>query len=81
MSKVMRIDDESVSTRRYAKELAKRVDHDGADALDLSGVEFISRSVADELLHQSERREFELRNAESEVAAMLDAVSGDTLAA
>ncbi|MEZ3115242.1 hypothetical protein RYH80_04815 [Halobaculum sp. MBLA0147] len=81
MTEVVSVDDDSVSTRRYAREIAEDAAANGADALDLTGVEFVSRSVADELLHQSERRNLELRHAEGEVAEMLNAVRGDTATA
>lgn len=78
MTKVVSVNDDNLSTRRYARRIAEEAADDGADALDLAGVKFVSRSVADELLHQSERRDLELRHAEGDVAAMLDAVGGDT---
>lgn len=78
MAKVVSVEKQNLSTRRYARNVVEEAADDSADALDLAGVEFVSRSVADELLHQSESRDLELRNAEGEVAAMLDAVRGDT---
>lgn len=77
MNDVVCVNDESVSTRRYAREISENAADNGANALDLSRVEFVSRSVADELLHQAEQRNLELRNADGEVAAVLAAVRGD----
>ena len=43
--------------------------------LDLTNVEFVSRSVADELLSQRERLDLEFRGLDDEAGEMIDAVA------
>lgn len=81
MPEVVSIDTETMSTRRRARQIAVEAAEEGANALDLHGVTFVSRSVADELVHQSEERGLELRRAEGDVATMLDVVRGDAATA
>lgn len=77
MTDTIKIDETSLSTRRYARGIVESAVEEGADALDLGRVEFISRSVADELVHQSSEHDIEIRFAEGDVRAMLDAVRGE----
>lgn len=64
----------SLSTRKKAEEIAREAERLGRDEIDLSGVEFISRSFADELVNQSQTRNLPIVGAEGNVAEMLDIV-------
>lgn len=78
MSRVLKIDETAINTRRRAEQIAQRARLREYSAIDLSNVEFISRSVADELVHQSMQHDLELCGLNDEVSAMVDAVSGKT---
>lgn len=71
------IDDPSINTRRRAEEIAKQARDEGYSVVDLSDVEFVSRSVADELVHQSDEYDLELAGLEGDVEKMVDAVRGN----
>lgn len=53
---------------------------EGYEVLDLTSVEFVSRSVADELVHQSETNSLDIRNPQDSVAMMIEAVDEKALA-
>jgi hypothetical protein len=69
-----------VSTRRQARRIAVEADQSGVSTLDFSPVDFVSRSAADEFVHQSEKRSLELRGLGGDVATMIDAVRDDSAA-
>lgn len=64
----------SLSTRKKAKEIAREAEREGRQKIDLTGVEFISRSFADEIVQQAEERGLQIVGAEGDVARMLDVV-------
>lgn len=64
----------SLSTRNAARDIAENAERFGHDEINLEGVEFISRSCADELVNQVEKRGLRIVEAEDNVAQMLDLV-------
>lgn len=72
----LKIQSETISTRSRAVELAQTARSKGFSVIDLSEVEFISRSVADELVHQTEKNDLELCGLHGDVKAMVDIVQG-----
>jgi anti-anti-sigma regulatory factor len=76
MNDVFRVDETTITTRRRARELAAEADSRDVAAIDLGDVEFVSRSVADELVHQAREHSFDLHGAEADVATMIDAIRG-----
>lgn len=80
MPSELSVEQATISTRRRARQIAAEAEHTDAGALNLGSVEFVSRSVADELVHQSEKRSLELRGLDGDVATMIDAVRDDSAA-
>jgi anti-anti-sigma regulatory factor len=76
MSAVYEIQDAAIHTRRRAEQIAEEAKDCNCTEIDLSGVEFVSRSVADELFHQSEEYDLQLVGLQEEVRKMVQAVSG-----
>lgn len=74
MSGEYTIDETSINTRRRAESLAAAARESGCSAIDLSNVEFVSRSVADELVHQSIEHDLHLTGLDGDVRVMVDAV-------
>lgn len=74
MSEPYVVNQDAISTRNRAKSIARKVTHGNHDQLDLSEVEFVSRSVADELVKQSESSGFELKGMDGDVEDMFDLV-------
>lgn len=64
----------SLSTRDKAKKIAREAERKGRGEIDLTGVEFVSRSFADELIKQADERDLEIVGVDDEVAKMLDVV-------
>lgn len=75
MGLALSVDSSSIVTRSYARELAIEAHEDHESVLDLTNVEFVSRSVADELLSQRERLDLEFRGLDDEAGEMIDAVA------
>ena len=65
----------NIRSRSNVERIATMVDCKETFVLDMSGVEFVSRSVADELCSISERFHTEIQNSSGIVAKMLDVVS------
>ena len=76
MSDIYKVEQESIHLRRQAKEMVDNAAEEGYSTIDLSAVEFVSRSVADELIHKSEQHDVELVGLEGDVDMMIEAVSG-----
>lgn len=74
MASEYRVDVESINTRRKAEEISRQARKNGHSTLDLSNVEFVSRSVADELIHQSEKHSLELAGLSGDVESMIEIV-------
>lgn len=74
MSDSLKIHQDAVSTRNKARSISEEVTDGGHESLDLSNVEFISRSVADEFVQQSQSKDFDLVGAEDDVADMIEIV-------
>lgn len=68
----------TVGTRREARELVSKAQENGVNVIDMEGVEFISRSVADELLYHRREAGIEISGATGEVKKMLDVVKKQT---
>lgn len=63
----------SLSTRDKAKEIAREAEQRG-QPIDLSDVEFVSRSFADEIIKQAEKRGLKIVGATGDVEKMLAVV-------
>lgn len=63
----------ALSTREKAREIARRAELD-EEPIDLSGVEFIGSSFADELVDQAEDRNLDIVGANDDVEQMLSVV-------
>lgn len=48
------------------RKTAKKIAGDVEDSIDLSGVEFVSRAFADELIHQATKKGFDINISEAE---------------
>ena len=70
------IDTESITTRRRAEAIAESAVSEGFHALDFSQVEFVSRSVADEFIHQASCHDLDLRGRTGDVTQMFEMVEG-----
>lgn len=80
MSDVLRIEAETITTRRRARQLAiEAVDRD-LRGLDLGNAEFVSRPVADELVHQADEHALDRRGADGPVASMIEVIDGAEVA-
>ncbi|WP_058826719.1 hypothetical protein [Haloferax sp. Q22] len=71
------LNDRSINTRSYAEEVVKEAIKKGCTTLDLSKVEIISRSAADELHHYERTNEVEIVGLNGEPAQMYDIVKRD----
>ena len=76
MTRIYTVRESSLTTRRAIANLVEEVLEAGYDVIDLSEVEFISRSVADELVFQSEVRDIKLQGLSGDVKKMIAAVDG-----
>jgi len=76
MNDALIVSDSAIQIRRNATELMEDAHESGYSAVDLSRVEFVSRSVADELIHRSNMYDIDLIGLEGDVNSMIDAVSG-----
>jgi len=74
MSETFRVTDETVTTRRRARAIAADARDVGASEIDLAGVGFVSRSVADEFVHRASEYGIELAGASGDVERMIEAV-------
>lgn len=63
-----------LSTRMKAKEIARDAEQHGQQEIDLTGVEFISRAFAAELVTQVDERALKIVGADEDVERMLDVV-------
>ena len=75
MGPALSIDGSAIVTRKRAERLVDEACTNHNSVLDLTTIEFVSRSVADELLHQQEERGVELRGLDDQVGEIVDAVS------
>ncbi len=77
MSHVYVVESDAIITRNKAEQIASAAKEQECSAIDLINVEFVSRSVADELNHHSKQYDLELVNVQDPVQSLLDVVSGD----
>lgn len=68
------VEEESIHTRRRARNIVESASDQGYSAIDISRVEFIGRSVADELIQGSIEHDLDLIKPTDEVEQMLDIV-------
>lgn len=78
MSNKYVISEDSIITRRYAKRIADEARTKDCSAIDLSNVESISRSVADELVHQTNDSDLRLTGMSGDVRKIIQIVSNQT---
>lgn len=77
MEKMIHIKDllgEDIRSRSNASSVRREVENGDVTTLDMSGVVFVSRSFADELLSISEEMSVDITNAQDAVKTMLDVV-------
>lgn len=74
MTNKMVVAEETLSTRHKAEQLVRDAHAQGCDALDLARVEFMTRSVADELRYFEARDEIELVNLTGDAEEMYELV-------
>ena len=74
MTDTLKIKAESVTTRSRARDIAEHAASEGYQSIDFATVEFVSRSVADEFVHQAEKHNLELQTYSGPVTQMIDAV-------
>lgn len=75
MNDTLVVDREAIHLRRHATKLMQEAHENGYQTIDVSNVEFVSRSVADELVHLSGKFDIQLNGLRGEVASMIDIVS------
>jgi len=75
MSKRYVVEESSIITRRQAEQFADEARANGCSALDLSKVDSVSRSVADELVHQTTDSELKLTGLTGDVRKMVEIIS------
>lgn len=75
MTDVMAVNEETLSTRQKAERLVQEAHQQDCTALDLTSVEFMTRSVADELRYFQERGEIELQGLNGSAKEMYDVVT------
>lgn len=68
------ISTESITTRRRAEAIADSAVSEGCRILDFSHVEFVSRSVADEFIHQASSHDIEFRGRSGDVIRMFEMI-------
>jgi anti-anti-sigma regulatory factor len=76
MSAALRVDKKTISTRAAAKEILEEAQEEGHDTVDLSKVESISQSVADEFLTSAQTAGLKLSGLQGEVKKVILAVAG-----
>lgn len=74
MSDEIQVQEASINTRRHVERLVGKAHSQGCSTIDLSNVEFVSRSVADEIVHQMEREMVEFEGLEGDVAEMVQLI-------
>jgi anti-anti-sigma regulatory factor len=74
MSDVIKVKEASIDTRRRVERLVGRAHSNDCSTIDLSNVEFVSRSVADEIVHQMDREMVHFEGINGDVAKMVDIV-------
>lgn len=74
MSDVIEVKEASINTRRHVERLVGKAHSKGCSTIDLSNVEFVSRSVADEIVHQRERDMVDFEGLEGDVAKMVSII-------
>lgn len=75
MTRAMAVNEKTLSTRQKAEKLVKEAQQNHCGALDLTSVEFITRSVADELRYFEDQGEIELRGLHGATREMYEVVS------
>lgn len=75
MTHGMVVTEETLSTRQKATQLVRDAHSQGYETLDLSNVEFMTRSVADELRYYADNGEIELSGLQGEAKELFDLVS------
>ena len=81
MKNVMTVDEETLSTRQKAKRLVKKAHESDCSVLDLTNVEFMTRSVADELRYYEDQDQIRLRGLRGTAKEMYETVSGSEVPA
>jgi len=76
MNEAHEVSASAIQIRRNATKIMENAHESGCSSVDLSRVEFVSRSVADELIHRSKMYDIELIGLEGDVKTMISAVSG-----
>lgn len=76
MNGVLQVQETTINTRRRAEEIVTEARERDCTTIDLQNVEFISRSVADELVHQVESTDVELVGLSGDVKIMYEVVAG-----
>ncbi|WP_148263663.1 hypothetical protein [Halopiger xanaduensis] len=74
------VEDDAIITRNRAREIGRDARQIGCDEIDLSNVEFVSRSVADELVYQSQKGDISLIGLRDEVEEMINLIDGSSSA-
>ena len=69
------IGEESIITRRYAEQVSEEARKSGCSAIDLSNVDSISRSVADEFVHQTNNSDLSLTGQTGDVKKIIEIVA------
>jgi hypothetical protein len=70
----LKIEKSALHTRKYAQEMMEQADREGYPSVDLSNLNFISRSVGDELIYRSKMYGIPLENAQGDVKHMLEVI-------
>jgi hypothetical protein len=76
MTDTLVVDETTLSTRQRAERLVQEAHENGCSTLDLTSVEFITRSVADEFRYFRERGEIEFTGLNGAAKEVYDVVSG-----
>lgn len=75
MSDALVVERDSIHLRRHATAIMDKAKSEGYRSVSLANVEFVSRSVADELIHLSEEYDIDLEYLDGDVGEMVEAVS------
>lgn len=74
MNDRLKVDGISINTRRRVEQLVEEAQREGHSTIDLSEVEFMSRSVADEFVHHKIESDIQLCGLQEPIRDLIDAV-------
>lgn len=77
MGEVLQVEKGEIHTRNMIGRLVEEAKQNDLSEIDVSNVEFVSRSVADEIVHQMDEHQVEFRGMSGDVKKMVEIVKQD----